>query len=283
MRASMKWPMRALAITGMLTACMISRILLMGAMRATPPSRRISAGTRSSAMTAAAPAFSAMRAWSALVTSMITPPLSISAKPTLTRNVSSRNIYTPLSRGRPERPPQAEGLPHLNHCGSRFHCGIRPRSFQLAFENPSQRGHTFADLVRREAGEAQTQRAGIEARDREILAGQVRDVFAMRTGQQFAGIQRLGQAHPQIHAAARTGETRSGGQGAGAGGQTRGAGLQHVGAMGGHPSGFGEAQQHGLGKLIGMQVGELLGLGQARDQGARAEYPAHAQAGEGDL
>ncbi len=52
-------------------------------MRATPPCALISAGTRSRAMTAQAPAFSAILACSALVTSMITPPLSISAKPTL--------------------------------------------------------------------------------------------------------------------------------------------------------------------------------------------------------
>src|ERR671934_1561559 len=53
-------------------------------MRAKPPSLRISAGTRSSAITATAPASSEMRAWSASVTSMISPPLSISARPDLT-------------------------------------------------------------------------------------------------------------------------------------------------------------------------------------------------------
>src|SRR6476620_3319575 len=47
----------------------------------------MSAGTRSSAMTAQAPASSAMRAWSAVVTSMITPPFSISARPVLTLSV----------------------------------------------------------------------------------------------------------------------------------------------------------------------------------------------------
>ena len=61
-------------------------------MRATPPSRRMSAGTRSSAMTAAAPASSAIFACSALTTSMITPPLSISARPAFTRNVASSLI-----------------------------------------------------------------------------------------------------------------------------------------------------------------------------------------------
>jgi hypothetical protein len=58
-------------------------------MRATPPSERMSAGTRSSAITAAAPADSATRAWSALTTSMITPPLSISARPALTPKVAT--------------------------------------------------------------------------------------------------------------------------------------------------------------------------------------------------
>ncbi len=84
--ASAKWPMRALAITGMLTVSMISRMMRGEAMRATPPSLRMSAGTRSSAITAQAPACSAMRACSAVVTSMITPPLSISARPTFTRH-----------------------------------------------------------------------------------------------------------------------------------------------------------------------------------------------------
>src|SRR6187200_3351755 len=79
--------MRAFAITGMVTASWISRILVGSAIRATPPSRRMSAGTRSSAITAQAPASSAIRAWSASVTSMITPPLSISARPLLTRIV----------------------------------------------------------------------------------------------------------------------------------------------------------------------------------------------------
>jgi len=45
--------MRALAITGMLTAAWISIIFSGSAMRATPPSLRMSAGTRSSAMTGA--------------------------------------------------------------------------------------------------------------------------------------------------------------------------------------------------------------------------------------
>src|SRR4051812_14958447 len=55
--------------------------------RETPPWARMSAGTRSSAMTATAPASSAIFACSAVTTSMMTPPLSISAMPRLTRAV----------------------------------------------------------------------------------------------------------------------------------------------------------------------------------------------------
>ena len=77
--------MRALAMTGIVTAAMISLIRLTSLMRATPPSRRMSEGTRSSAMTATAPASSAIFACSAVTTSMMTPPLSISARPRLTR------------------------------------------------------------------------------------------------------------------------------------------------------------------------------------------------------
>src|SRR5438309_11974127 len=79
--------MRHFAITGIETAAMISRIFFGDAMRATPPSARIWDGTRSSAITDTAPAFSAMTACSALVTSMMTPPLSISARPVLRRRL----------------------------------------------------------------------------------------------------------------------------------------------------------------------------------------------------
>src|SRR3954453_19494950 len=91
--------MRAFAITGIVTASMISWTLVGSAMRATPPSARMSAGTRSSAMTATAPASSAIFAWSAVVTSMMTPPFNISASPDLTRNVPvSRSTVDPSSR-----------------------------------------------------------------------------------------------------------------------------------------------------------------------------------------
>jgi hypothetical protein len=60
---------------------MISMIFCGSLMRATPPAARMSAGTRSRAMTATAPASSAIRACSAVTTSMITPPFSMRARP----------------------------------------------------------------------------------------------------------------------------------------------------------------------------------------------------------
>ena len=62
--ASTKCPIRTLAITGMLTASWISLIIFGSLMRETPPAARISAGIRSKAITAAAPAASAILACS---------------------------------------------------------------------------------------------------------------------------------------------------------------------------------------------------------------------------
>ncbi len=84
--------MRALAITGIVTAAWIPLIIAGSDIRATPPSRRMSDGTRSSAMTAEAPASSAIFACSASTTSMITPPSSIRASPTFTANVASSRM-----------------------------------------------------------------------------------------------------------------------------------------------------------------------------------------------
>src|SRR4051794_15826734 len=84
--------MRAFAITGIVTAAWMSSIMAGSDMRATPPSRRMSDGTRSRAMTATAPESSAIFACSASTTSMMTPPFSISARPAFTRNVASSLI-----------------------------------------------------------------------------------------------------------------------------------------------------------------------------------------------
>src|SRR3954471_5060405 len=90
--------MRALAMTGIVTASWMPLMSNGSDMRATPPSRRMSAGTRSSAITAAAPASSAIFACSASTTSMITPPLSISASPLLTRIVPYSAIAASVAR-----------------------------------------------------------------------------------------------------------------------------------------------------------------------------------------
>ena len=74
-------------MTGIETASMMPWIMSGSLMRATPPCARMSAGTRSSAMTATAPASSAILACSGVTTSMITPPFSISAIPRFTRAV----------------------------------------------------------------------------------------------------------------------------------------------------------------------------------------------------
>src|SRR5688572_14208987 len=91
--------MRHFAITGIVTFSWISLIFSGSLIRATPPSRRMSAGTRSSAITATAPASSAIRACSASTTSMMTPPLSISAMPRLTRTVPVSDMAPSLRGG----------------------------------------------------------------------------------------------------------------------------------------------------------------------------------------
>ena len=88
-------------MTGIDTTFWMPSMISMAHMRATPPSLRISAGTRSRAITAAAPASSAILACSGVVTSMITPPLSISASPTL------------ISKERASLRPSVEPFPPL--------------------------------------------------------------------------------------------------------------------------------------------------------------------------
>ncbi|KAH3665475.1 hypothetical protein OGAPHI_003660 [Ogataea philodendri] len=85
--ASTVWPILTLAITGIDTASMMALIICGSDIRATPPSFLISEGTLSRAITETAPAFSAIRASSTLVTSIITPFLSIWAKPAFCWNV----------------------------------------------------------------------------------------------------------------------------------------------------------------------------------------------------
>src|SRR5690348_8089603 len=97
-------------MTGMDTAAMMPSIMSGSLIRATPPSALMSAGTRSSAITATAPASSAILACSGVTTSMITPPLSMSAMPRFTRSVP-----VPGAGAAPAAEPPAElpGLPVL--------------------------------------------------------------------------------------------------------------------------------------------------------------------------
>src|SRR6266705_4399076 len=112
--ASTKWPIRHFAITGIVTAAMIDLMSSGSDMRATPPSLRMSAGTRSSAITAHAPASWAIRACSGVTTSMMTPPFSIWASPALTLKepftdpfplrAPLRSATIEILRGRPAPP-----------------------------------------------------------------------------------------------------------------------------------------------------------------------------------
>ena len=94
-------------MTGIVTASWIPLIIAGSDIRATPPSLRMSAGTRSSAITAQAPASSAIRACSGVTTSMITPPFSISARPVFSRKVpcsATEHQYKRASLRRSSRP-----------------------------------------------------------------------------------------------------------------------------------------------------------------------------------
>ena len=98
---------------------MIESIMSGSLIRETPPCARMSAGTRSRAITATAPASSAIRAWSAVTTSMITPPLSMSAIPRFTRSVptwgvlGSEVVMRPSSPLAPPAATSSTRLPQL--------------------------------------------------------------------------------------------------------------------------------------------------------------------------
>src|SRR5215471_1850110 len=98
------------------TAPMIWSIMSGSLIRATPPSALMSAGTRSSAMTATAPASSAIFACSGVTTSMITPPLSMSAIPRFTRWVPVTGAASLLVPGLSVEPWTDTGLPRFDSC-----------------------------------------------------------------------------------------------------------------------------------------------------------------------
>src|SRR5271169_5484122 len=123
-------------MTGIDTVLMICLMSLGLAMRDTPPSARMMAGTRSRAMTATAPAFSATSACATLMTSMMTPPLSISASPTFKRKLVLLPLFSdmmfPCSRSRlaVAMPSGTTPVPRPNilHSERREHCAFSWRS-----------------------------------------------------------------------------------------------------------------------------------------------------------
>lgn len=88
--------MRHLAITGMDTACWMPWIIPGSLMRDTPPAARMSAGMRSRAITAQAPASSAILACSGVVTSIMTPPLSIWASSLFSSYLLFSMVHSPI-------------------------------------------------------------------------------------------------------------------------------------------------------------------------------------------
>src|SRR5438067_11272405 len=169
--ASQKRPILHLAMTGIVTAAMIDVIRSGSDMRATPPSLRISAGTRSRAMTAHAPASCAMRACSAVTTSMMTPPFSIWASPAFTLKepfIEPSPLPEPLRSatfGILRAPPALRATPHegegsglealQNECALTCILVVREQSVPVEpgqhvhlLEHVEQRGHRPPGQVR---------------------------------------------------------------------------------------------------------------------------------------
>ena len=101
--ASETWPILHFAIIGIVTESMISCIILMLAVLATPPAFLISYGSLSKTITATAPESSAICACSTLVTSIMTPCFCMRAKPRFIKLVPLTSVgycedwsFTPL-------------------------------------------------------------------------------------------------------------------------------------------------------------------------------------------
>src|ERR1700733_6323116 len=150
--ASAKCPIRHLAITGMDTAAMMPSIMSGSLILATPPCERMSAGTRSRAITATAPASSAILAWSGVTTSMITPPLSISAMPRLTRAVPVTGSVLTVDTSNLARSIQA----YLSH---RMAC-LLATGIQRGGGEVGEQGIVHLEELRHRRLAGQAQRAG---------------------------------------------------------------------------------------------------------------------------
>src|SRR5919197_42872 len=211
--ASTKCPMRALAMTGMVTAFWISWIFFTGDMRATPPSRRMSDGTRSSAMTDAAPASSAIFACSALVTSMMTPPLSISARPMCLRSailspfVSAMRTPFICAVGAPA-PGSGARRSAIEYASARSYQrrrhaldGMRARTLARRADHLAEPPYPLVDLAGRHRREGQPQRALAAAVHPEGRAGSVGHAALERARQQRARVEARRQRHQQREAA----------------------------------------------------------------------------------
>src|SRR5215470_16461206 len=223
--------MRAFAITGMVTAFWISWILRTGDMRATPPSLRMSDGTRSSAITDAAPASSAILACSALVTSMMTPPLSISASPMCLRSAilspfasamrapfifavgapsQGANYHFTARLGRLHTAARWSGVEYASSISSYQRCGDSldgMRRGTLAFRayHVAQPSHSLVDLARRHRRKRQPERPLAAAVDPKRRPRSVGHATLERPRKQRAGVQTNGQRHQQRKATFRLG------------------------------------------------------------------------------
>src|SRR6266566_469650 len=263
--ASAKCPMRTLAITGIVTVAMISRITLIEAMRATPPSLRMSEGTRSSAITAHAPAFSAIFACSALVTSMITPPLSISARPTFTRHsfepllplplpfaffasisllLSVPKLFARLTRQRC-CPPSLFHFREITTNRALLRARISPAAFRIS---PSMnRFLPFCSV----------------SRPSTIISCCTLTGFRYSTVNSAVTARTFGHVLSQRFIQCR---------------QPRSVDLAHLGKVLAEKSAPQKLRERGLRELIGVQVGRLLHHAQSFNRRCRSHNPSNAQA-----
>src|SRR3989442_12017950 len=266
--------MRALAMTGMVTAFWISWIFFTGDMRATPPSLRMSEGTRSSAITDAAPASSAILACSALVTSMMTPPLSISASPMCLRSA----ILSPLASAM-KAPLDAALHRGRAHALDRMRGTPSRRAHHLA-EPP----HALVDLAARHGRKRQPQRPLAAVVHPERRARSVGHAALERPRQQRPRVEPGRPRHQQREAALGLGPRDVLGHSPLERGHERVATPAILGGDAGHvaieqPS-LAEAVDRRLDERARVQVRELLGGAEALGQRRRRHEPAEAQPGE---
>src|SRR5262245_9675805 len=265
-------------MTGMVTDFWISLILLTGDIRATPPSRRISEGTRSSAMTAAAPASSAIFACSWLVTSMMTPPLSISASPMCLRSA----MRSPFSSD------MCGLLLALYHWNRR---ALHP----IPVAEPAARGFyrlgqppdTLIDPAGRHRRERQPQGLPATAVHEERRTGGERDAALDRLRQERTCVHSGRQRDQQREAAVRLGPGDLGRHAPPQRRQQERATARvlrgDAGRVAVEELALAEPVHRRLDEGTRVQVGQLLGSLEPLEDGTGPDEPAQAQAREQDL